>query len=215
MSRIGSEFQSFEHGWWLACRRSCRSDQLETIQRHTFYNELHEAPEEHLGFQTIAPLNTMANRMDMRQNMPLTFDTNEMEVVIQVMLSRYASDRSTGIVMDSRRRGAPRGHLRGRHSAAGHPVLDLADRDLTEYMMEVSTERSLLGMTIIGKEACGTHDTTSQFVLMIDEGICKDLCANAVRFGSTAMFGEHRRAHVERVHGIGSPHDEDQDGGAV
>merc|ERR1719384_2133860 len=66
----------------------------------------------------------------MTQIMFETFNTPAMYVAIQAVLSLYASGRTTGIVMDA-------------GDGVSHAVLrlDLAGRDLTDYLMKILTER--------------------------------------------------------------------------
>jgi actin-related protein len=117
-------------------------DDMESIWRHTFYNELRVAPEEHAVLLTEPPLNPRANRERATATMFETFGVRAVFVATAARLALYASGRTTGVVVEC---GDGASHTVPFYEGymIPHAVrrLDVGGRDLTDYLMKILTER--------------------------------------------------------------------------
>jgi len=136
---------------------------MEQIWTHTFSNELRVESTEHNVLLTEAPLNPKANREKMVSLMFDKFGVPATYIAIQAVLSLYASGKFTGNVLDS---GDGVTHLVPIYDGYSLPHsiqrINLAGRDLTEYLVKILSER-------------GHHFTTSaerDIVRDIKEQLC-------------------------------------------
>lgn len=129
-------------------------DDFEKVLHHAIYNELRVNPEGHPIFFTEPPLNPKANRENLTLRAFETFNVPAMYVGINAVLALYATGRTTGIVADL---GYSVSHAVPIHEGSALPFgilrLNLAGRDLTDYLMKILTERGYSFRTATEQEA--------------------------------------------------------------
>ncbi|MHA1264131.1 MAG: actin, cytoplasmic 2 [Candidatus Helarchaeota archaeon] len=126
---------------------------MEKIWHYTFYTDLRIDPGEHPVLLTEPPLNPRPNREKMCEIMFETFNVPALYIAMQAVLSLYASGRTTGLVCDS---GTGVTHVVPIYEgfALTHAIsrLDLAGRDITEYLMRLLRQRGYALTTSAEKE---------------------------------------------------------------
>ncbi len=126
---------------------------MEKIWPYTFYTDLRLDPGEHPVLLTEPPLNPRPNREKMCEIMFETFNVPALYIAMQAVLSLYASGRTTGLVCDS---GTGVTHVVPIYEgfALTHAIsrLDLAGRDITEYLMRLLRQRGYALTTSAEKE---------------------------------------------------------------
>ena len=128
-------------------------DDMEKIWHHTFYNELRIEPEEHSVLLTEAPLNPKVNREKLTQIMFETFNVPAMKVANQARLALYALGSFHGIVLDVGYGESYAVPISYDHVIpAGILQLDLAGRDLTDYLLKMLSQRGYSFTTLAEKE---------------------------------------------------------------
>lgn len=119
-------------------------DYFEKVLDHTFRNELRVNPEEHNILITEAPLNPKGNREKITSILFDTFHVPGLYVAIDAVLSLHSAGKFTGVVVDS---GDGVTHIVPVFDgyALPHSILriNLAGRDLTDYLIKILSERGL------------------------------------------------------------------------
>ncbi|XP_066478717.1 actin-related protein T3 isoform X1 [Tiliqua scincoides] len=141
---------------------------MEKIWKHTYENELKLNSSTRPALITEAPLNPLANREQMTRLLFEKFDVPALYVAIQAVLALYAAGLTTGCVMDSGD-GVTHTVPIFEGYCLPHAVLrlDLAGRDLTDYLMRILRESGIALVSTAERE----------IVRIIKEGLCY-VCLN-------------------------------------
>lgn len=153
---------------------------FEQLLDHTFTNELRVVPEEHNVMLTEAPLNPKINREKLTQLLFEKFNVPGLYIAINAVLSLYSAGKFTGIVLDI-----------GDGVACCVPIFDgyalphsilrinLAGRDLTDYLLKILSERGYHLMSQAEREIVkDLKEKTCYVALDFDEEM------NAVKSGA-------------------------------
>ncbi|RNF27318.1 putative actin 2 [Trypanosoma conorhini] len=115
-------------------------DQMQRVWWHA-YEQLLVPPERQAVLLTEAPLNPIGNREKMAEVLFESFGVPALHVQIQAVLTLYSAGRTDGLVLDS---GDGVTHLvpvfEGQTMPQSVRRLELAGRDLTEWMMELLSD---------------------------------------------------------------------------
>lgn len=114
---------------------------MEKVWHHTFFDALRVDPEKHPVIVTEAPLNPKKNRERMVEMLFEKFSVPACYIVIQAVMSLYSYGRTSGCVVDS---GDGVTHVVPVYEGFTFPHavqrLDLAGRDLSEYMCKILSD---------------------------------------------------------------------------
>ena len=117
-------------------------DDYEVLLNHVLYKELKVNPEEHSFLLSERAMNPKANREKLVMIMFETFNAAAVYVASQEVLSLYATGRTSGMVVDS---GGGVTHpvpiYEGHFLPYAVSHLDIAGRDLTDYLMKLLNDK--------------------------------------------------------------------------
>merc|ERR1719150_957296 len=138
---------------------------MEKVWHYTFYDALRVNPEEHAVVVSEAPMNPKKNRERMVEMLFEKFSCPASYIVIQAVMSLYSYGRTTGAVVDS---GDGVTHVVPVYEgfALPHAIqrLDLAGRDLSDYMIKILTEHGYNFTSSAEKEIVRDMKETACFI---------------------------------------------------
>merc|ERR1719446_652873 len=140
---------------------------MEKVWHHTFYDALRVNPEDHAVIVSEPCMNPKKNRERMVEMLFEKFSVPAAYIVIQAVMSLYSYGRTTGAVVDS---GDGVTHVVPVYEGFTLPHaiqrLDLAGRDLSEYMVKILTEVGYNMVSSSEKELVRDMKETSCYVCM-------------------------------------------------
>ncbi len=175
-------------------------DDMEKFWRHTFYNELRRAPEEHPILLTEPFKNPKGNREKTTQIMFETFNIPAMYLAKQPVLSLYASGRGRGVVVESGdgvTYAVPM--YEGYCFPHANQRLNLGGRDLTNHFMDLLDERGYTFTTTAEREI--VHEIKEKLcyvALDFDAEMEKALCSSELEKSYELPDGQVIRLKDER-----------------
>jgi len=178
---------------------------------YTFTDKMHIDCSSTNLLLTEAPLNPSSNRRTMAEIVFETFDFAGMKVELQATLALYAQGLMTGLIIDS---GEGVTHCipicEGNVFKSQIERIDIAGRDLTQYLLELLTRRGYNFNTSYDFEQVRDIKEATCFVscnLEEDRELCKNTCAYDIDYklpdGEWIRIGQER---FEAVEALFKPH---------
>lgn len=147
---------------------------MEKIWHHTFFDALRVNPEERPVIVTEAPMNPKKNRERMMELLFEKFSVPSAYVVIQAVMSLYSNGRTTGLVVDS---GDGVTHTVPVYEGYSLPHaiqrLDMAGRDLSEYMVKILSETGANMTTSSEREL--VRDMKENYCYVCQDGLSEEM----------------------------------------
>ena len=128
-------------------------EDMEKIWEYCYFNELRTKPETHPTLVTEAPMNPKVNREKMTQIFFENFNVPSFYVAVQAVMALYSAGRTTGIVLDSGD-GVTHNVPVFEGYSIPHAIMriDIAGRDLTDYLQKILSEIGVNLTSSAGRE---------------------------------------------------------------
>ncbi|XP_050822027.1 actin-related protein T3 isoform X4 [Gopherus flavomarginatus] len=161
---------------------------MEAVWKNVYDHDLKMKASERPALFTEAPLNPLVNREHMTKILFERFEVPALYVAIQAVLALYASGLTTGCVMDSGD-GVTHTVPIFEGYCLSHAVLrlDLAGRDLTDYLMRILKE-SGVSLVSTGMEAPGIDKLCFNTIMKCDIDLRTNFFSNIILSGGSSLF---------------------------